>query len=1138
MTTRAAVLTAALASFAATAWPAVPTASVGEREFRHTSLQLDPQLVEAGEGVFNDARTGRPASLMLSVPLVPGTGVGNTLGWDAPPSEAMVGDRAWAELLRFVEGQRKILDVDTTELAAPRIGVFEDGALIIIHAPRALGGIAVRDSGLTAVVNHGNLVLLGLQSWDKAGPPAAAYIGEAAARAAVQGHAEPSVVESFADAARLEYVPVAAAGRYEYRLAWVVTARLRGDVGTWEGLVDAASGELLAFADRNAYAQRRAIGGVYPLSNDQRPPDGIEQPGWPMPFLDVTLPSGTVTTTTGGTFACSAGAATTALAGPFARIVDACGPINESSAGDLDLGASGGTHCVVPAGHSAGDTHAARTAYYEVNRAAEQARGWLPTNPWLQAQLTVNTNQTGCNAFWDGSSITLSGPMCNVNIGEIAGFVTHEWGHGLDDNGIVATISSPAEALADAHAIVRHARSCMSRGGNPTAVCTGFGDECIGTPATGCTGRNDVDFAQHRCNLPHTVSWIQSGFSAVQCTGGAPACPMGSGTPCGRLNHCESVVPEETVWDLYKRDLQAPPFSLDANTALEITTRLTFLGTQAVTSWYTCAVGGGCGATGGYMLFLAADDDDGNPANGTPHMTAIRAAFERHEIHCATPAPANTGCSGGPTAAPTVVTSVGDGTVTLTWGAVPNAARYYVFRAEGVSACDTGKVKVGDVTGTTFTDTGLLGGRAYSYVVLPVGGNTSCFGRASACATATPVLVPCAATADFTLTCSPSTVTTVPGGAATSSCTVQSLNSFNTQVALSCAGLPANVTCAYNPATVTPAPNTSIGSTLTVSVSGSVPAGSYNFQAVGTSGALIRTQPMTLVVNALAAVPFALDVDTGGNHVLEPNETVDVAPTWRNVGTTAITLTGASSGFTGPAGPTYANPDATASYGTIPVNGAALCSDCYSVAVTAAARPQTHWDSTLVETITPSSAAKTWTLHVGASFTDVPVSSPFYRFIETILHRSVTGGTGSDTYGPTGTTTRDQMAVFVLRTAEPNLTPPACAPPNLFPRPAPSAAGSRSWRVAARPPAAAAATTARRPPSPASRWRSSSSARSTRRSSRPPAARRCSPTSPRAARSAAGSRSWRAATWSAGAAAGTTARRPASPASRCPSSSR
>ena len=1033
MTIRAALLTIVLAACAAPARSAPPVASaLTEKEFRHPGFQLDPQLVAAGEGGFDDARTGRRASLVVSVPLVPGTGVGNTLGWEAPADEGMIRDRAWSGLLRYLDANRRALGVDEAELAAPRIGVFEDGALIFIHAPRALGGIPVRDSGVTAVINHGNLVLLGLQSWDEARRPAPAAIGAAAARAVVESHARPFVVESFADGARLEYVPLAAAAGYEYRLVWAVPARLRGDAGTWEGLVDAASGELLAFEDRNAYAWRRAVGGVYPLSNDQRPPDGIEQPGWPMPFLALSLPSGGVTSTTGGTFACSPiGVASTALTGPFARIADTCGPVSESSTGDLDLAAGGGTDCTVPSGHSPGDTHAARTSFYEVNRAAEQARGWLPANTWLQSPVTVNTNRTGsCNAFWAAGALHFyrSGGGC-PNSGEIPSYITHEWGHGLDNNGINASLSSPQEGLADVHSAIRHARSCIGRGLTPTQVCSGYGDACVGSPATGCTGRRDIDFAQHRCGLPHTVSWIQSGFTGVQCPGGAPACPAGTPGPCGRLAHCEGMVPAETVWDLYRRDLQAPPFSLDASTALEITTRLAFLGSQVLTSWYTCAPGGGCGATGGYLLFLAVDDDDGNLGNGTPHMTAIHSAFQRHEIHCGDPTPVDSGCAARPTAAPAVVTSAGDGSVTLTWSAVPNAARYYVFRAEGMSGCDTGKVKAGDVTGTTFTDTGLLGGRPYSYVVLPVGANTSCFGRASACAAEIPLAVPCPAEPDFTFNCSPASLNTVPGGAPSSTCTVQSLNAFSAPVTLSCAGLPANATCVYDPGSVTPPPNTSLPATLTVSVSGSVAPGTYAFQAVSQGSALIRVMPMTLVVNSIDAMPFALAVDTAGNDILEPNETVDVAPTWRNVGAAAITLTGATSGYTGPAGATYTNPDPTASYGTIPANGTAACSDCYAVRAAAAARPITHWDTTILETTTPL-ATKTWTLHVGASFTDVPATSPYYRFVETILHKNVTGGSGPGTYGTAAFTTRAAMAVFVLAAKEPpGYAPPACATP-------------------------------------------------------------------------------------------------------------
>ena len=183
----------------------------------------------------------------------------------------------------------------------------------------------------------------------------------------------------------------------------------------------------------------------------------------------------------------------------------------------------------------------------------------------------------------------------------------------------------------------------MGRGFFKNQVCGGYGDPCIGTPATGCTGVRDADFAQHVSGLPHGINWILAN------------CPGGGGGPCGREVHCEGQTAAEVGLGPPFRDLRAAPFNFDENTALELATRLGFLGQQSVTSWYTCnPAGGGCGATGGYMLFLAADDDNGDINDGTPHMTAIRGAFERHQMHCATPAVVNSGCAGGPTAAPTV----------------------------------------------------------------------------------------------------------------------------------------------------------------------------------------------------------------------------------------------------------------------------------------------------------------------------------------------------------------------------------------------------------------------------------------------------------------------------------------------------
>jgi hypothetical protein len=181
---------------------------------------------------------------------------------------------------------------------------------------------------------------------------------------------------------------------------------------------------------------------------------------------------------------------------------------------------------------------------------------------------------------------------------------------------------------------------------------------------------------------------------------------------------------------------------------------------------------------------------------------------------------------------------------------------------------------------------------------------------------------------------------------------------------------------------------------------------------------------------AVSVAPVGIAVDSAGNGVYQRNEIVNLEPTWRNTGQSAIALTGELSNHTGPPGATYSILDGDASYGTILVSGQASCTstgDCYTVGNAAAAHPVTHWDSTVDETMTPTSTTKTWVLHIGDSFTDVPDTSPFFRFIETILHKNVTGGCTPTTYCPTASTSREQMAVFVLVSREaPGYAPPNC----------------------------------------------------------------------------------------------------------------
>ena len=167
---------------------------------------------------------------------------------------------------------------------------------------------------------------------------------------------------------------------YRSALAYRVAVTVDGEPGSWASLIDAHTGNVIAFYDENEYAQ--AKGGVFPVSNDGINPGGSELPGYPMPYANITIGAASSFTGSMGGFTCtpSGGTATTTLAGQYVKVVDTCGAISVATTcdSDLNLGVSAGTDCVVPAGTSPGDTHAARSSFYHLNRIAEHGRAWLP----------------------------------------------------------------------------------------------------------------------------------------------------------------------------------------------------------------------------------------------------------------------------------------------------------------------------------------------------------------------------------------------------------------------------------------------------------------------------------------------------------------------------------------------------------------------------------------------------------------------------------------------------------------------------------------------------------------------------------------------------------------------------------------
>lgn len=110
-------------------------------------------------------------------------------------------------------------------------------------------------------------------------------------------------------------------------------------------------------------------------------------------------------------------------------------------------------------------------------------------------------------------------------------------------------------------------------------------------------------------------------------------------------------------------------------------------------------------------------------------------------------------------------------------------------------------------------------------------------------------------TPDFSIACAPSPVTVSQGGSGPSTCTVTSLNAFNSAVALSGSWLgaaPAGVTTTL-PSPVTPPSGATATSILTIAADVSASTGPFTYRITGTSGALIHTFDVAVQINAGAA---------------------------------------------------------------------------------------------------------------------------------------------------------------------------------------------------------------------------------------------------------------------------------------------
>lgn len=663
-----------------------------------------------------DTRGDRPNVVQGSgVPLIPGRG--NTLSpaaFGLAPDAVPDREQVAREGRRFIDETAELLGTRGLDLRLDeaRSSAFGDGSpRWFLEYAQYHDGVRVEGAFVYLRIAHGNIVQFGAERIGEVALDATPTLTRDAAFAAAWrelGFPAGTRLAETVEAGTLAIHPRLPAGEqpgmafsgargsgYAHLLAWRYIFRLEGDGATWQVLVDAHDGHVVDARDLTVYADATVTGGIYPTTNTD--PEIVV----PFPFTAVTN-NGAKVTDSEGVYDYTGGAATSTLNGRYFRMSDACGSISLSnnSTGNLDFGSGSGTDCTTPGSGGAGNTHASRSGFYHLTRINEKARSILPDNSWLRTTVTANMNisQT-CNASWNGSSLNFfkSGGGCS-NTGEIAAVFLHEWGHGLDSNtGGAANEYGSGEAVGDTFAFLETRDSCIGPNFRPGRVCFG---------CTTCTGVRDVnDFSllgSRTLATPANVT-ASSGINCgayVGLTG--VACPYVASNgapyrgPMGYEGHCESYIASSANWDLAHMLIDAHGEEkgwrqMDQIWYASLTPSKSAYRVESGGQCNTAATVNGCGATNWYTVFIAADDDDGNLANGTPNACRIWDAFNAHGIACGTrpacsasaadfalavPAAAQAVCAGTPATYPVEVIAEGgfDQPVTLTATGLPAAA--------------------------------------------------------------------------------------------------------------------------------------------------------------------------------------------------------------------------------------------------------------------------------------------------------------------------------------------------------------------------------------------------------------------------------------------------------------------------------
>jgi hypothetical protein len=462
-----------------------------------------------------------------------------------------------------------------------------DGEMRTVGFVQTHQGTEVFDTQLFVEFKNDRLFVVGSTAMpDVTVPPAATTASADALRAGAMSWLADmgrTLLPSSTAAAPIIMPLVRESGAIEYRRVVPVVATEPNGFGSWTVYVDAATGTGVARKDNLVYAD-----GVLHYKVPERAPLFGNRVDRPAALANISV--GGVASKTN-----NYGALTWTGTGDATVTTNCTGTLVTVN----NVNASGtkvtGSVLVTPGGVGIWDLGATPTSdaqlacFSSTNFVKQHVARFVPRGQiaWLNNALVCNANQNQfCNANWNGSSMQFfvagtSGTNVCENTARISDVVYHEFGHGFHSNVVIAGTGS---------------------------VNGGMGEGVGDTLSVSITQdfRMALGFFTDRPTTPiRDLDTTDQGWPA----------------PSNEV-HIQGVTYGGWMFDL-RKNLKQIYGDREGNW---IADRLFYESTRRSTSIPTS-----------YTQVVAADDDDGNTANGTPNFCAIYEAALRHTLPTSTP---------------------------------------------------------------------------------------------------------------------------------------------------------------------------------------------------------------------------------------------------------------------------------------------------------------------------------------------------------------------------------------------------------------------------------------------------------------------------------------------------------------------